>query len=283
MTLENLSCQKSAGGWHKRYRHRSATLCCDMTFSIYLPPQIESGEKLPVLYWLSGLSCTDETFMQKAGAHRIAAELGMVIVAPDTSPRGDDVPGDPDGGWDFGHGAGFYLNATQAPWAQHYRMHDYVVHELPALIEASFAVSDKRGISGHSMGGHGALVCALRNPGRYQSLSAFAPICNPMIVPWGEKAFSRYLGEDRSQWREWDASQLIVTAAEKLPILIDQGDRDQFLTVQLKPEVLQVAALAAGHPLDLRMQHGYDHSYYFIASFIEDHLRHHARALLPSA
>lgn len=283
MTLENLSCQKSAGGWHKRYRHRSATLGCDMTFSIYLPPQIESGAKLPVLYWLSGLSCTDETFMQKAGAHRIAAELGMVIVAPDTSPRGDDVPGDPDGGWDFGHGAGFYLNATQAPWAQHYRMHDYVVHELPALIEASFAVSDKRGISGHSMGGHGALVCALRNPGRYQSLSAFAPICNPMIVPWGEKAFSRYLGEDRSQWREWDASQLITTAAEKLPILIDQGDRDQFLTVQLKPEVLQVAALAAGHPLDLRMQHGYDHSYYFIASFIEDHLRHHARALLPSA
>lgn len=283
MTLENLSCQKSAGGWHKRYRHRSATLGCDMTFSIYLPPQIESGAKLPVLYWLSGLSCTDETFMQKAGAHRVAAELGMVIVAPDTSPRGDDVPGDPDGGWDFGHGAGFYLNATQAPWAQHYRMHDYVVHELPALIEASFAVSDQRGISGHSMGGHGALVCALRNPGRYQSLSAFAPICNPMIVPWGEKAFSRYLGEDRSQWREWDASQLIVTAAEKLPILIDQGDRDQFLTVQLKPEVLQVAALAAGHPLDLRMQHGYDHSYYFIASFIEDHLRHHARALLPSA
>ncbi|MFZ2974668.1 MAG: S-formylglutathione hydrolase [Ferribacterium limneticum] len=283
MTLENLSCQKSAGGWHKRYRHRSATLGCDMTFSIYLPPQIESGEKLPVLYWLSGLSCTDETFMQKAGAQRVAAELGMVIVAPDTSPRGDDVPGDPDGGWDFGHGAGFYLNATQAPWAQHYRMHDYVVHELPALIEASFPVSDKRGISGHSMGGHGALVCALRNPGRYQSLSAFAPICNPMIVPWGEKAFSRYLGEDRSQWREWDASQLIATAAEKLPILIDQGDRDQFLTVQLKPEVLQVAALAAGHPLDLRVQHGYDHSYYFIASFIEDHLRHHARALLPSA
>jgi S-formylglutathione hydrolase len=276
MTLENISCQKSAGGWTKRYRHRSATLGCDMTFSIYLPPQIESGEKLPVLYWLSGLSCTDETFMQKAGAQRVAAELGMVIVTSDTSPRGDDVPGDPDGGWDFGHGAGFYLNATQAPWARHYRMHDYVVHELPALIEASFAVSDKRGISGHSMGGHGALVCALRNPGRYQSLSAFAPICNPMIVPWGEKAFSRYLGEDRSQWREWDASHLLANAAERLPILIDQGDRDQFLTVQLKPETLQVAALAAGHQLDLRMQHGYDHSYYFIATFIEDHLRHHA-------
>jgi len=276
MPPENLSCQKSAGGWTKRYRHRSATLGCDMAFSVYLPPQIESGEKLPVLYWLSGLSCTDETFMQKAGAQRIAAELGMVIVAPDTSPRGADVPGDPDGGWDFGHGAGFYLNATQAPWAQHYRMHDYVVHELPALIEASFPVSDKRGISGHSMGGHGALVCALRNPGRYQSLSAFAPICNPMTVPWGEKAFSRYLGEDRSQWREWDASHLLANAAERLPILIDQGDRDQFLSLQLKPEVLQLAALAAGHRLELRMQPGYDHSYYFIASFIEDHLRHHA-------
>lgn len=279
MPLDNLSCQKSAGGWLKRYRHRSTTLSCDMVFSVYLPPQIESGKKLPVLYWLSGLSCTDENFMQKAGAHRVAAELGIIIVAPDTSPRGDEVPGDPDGGWDFGHGAGFYLNATQAPWAQHYRMHDYVVHELPALIEAGFPVSDKRGISGHSMGGHGALVCALRNPGRYQSLSAFAPICNPMTVPWGEKAFSRYLGEDRAQWREWDASQLLATAAERLPILIDQGDRDQFLSVQLKPEILQLAALAAGHKLELRMQPGYDHSYYFIASFIEDHLRHHARAL----
>jgi S-formylglutathione hydrolase len=190
MNLENISCQKSFGGWHKRYRHRSRTLNCDMTFAVYLPPQIELGEKLPVLYWLSGLSCTDENFMQKAGAQRIAAELGVVIVAPDTSPRGADVPGDPDGGWDFGLGAGFYLNATQMPWAQHYRMQDYVVHELPALIEASFPVSDKRSISGHSMGGHGALVCALRNPGRYQSVSAFAPICNPMSAPWGEKALS---------------------------------------------------------------------------------------------
>ncbi len=279
MSLDNLSCQKSFGGWYKRYRHRSTTLNCDMVFSIYLPPQVEQGEKLPVLYWLSGLSCTDENFMQKAGAQRLAAELGIIIVAPDTSPRGEDVPGDPDGGWDFGHGAGFYLNATQAPYARHYRMHDYVVQELPALIESSFSVSGKRGISGHSMGGHGALVCALRNPGRYQSLSAFAPICNPMTVPWGEKAFSRYLGEDRSQWREWDASQLLANAGERLPILIDQGDRDQFLSVQLKPEVLQVAALASGHPLTLRMQPGYDHSYFFIASFIDDHLRHHAAAL----
>jgi len=279
MTLENLSCQKLFGGWYKRYRHHSSVLDCDMVFSIYLPPQVEQGEKLPVLYWLSGLSCTDENFMQKAGAQRLAAELGLVIVAPDTSPRGTDVPGDPDGGWDFGHGAGFYLNATQAPYARHYRMHDYVVHELPALVEASFPVSGRRGISGHSMGGHGALVCALRNPGRYLSVSAFAPICNPMSVPWGEKAFSRYLGEDRAQWREWDASQLLVNAGEKLPILIDQGDRDQFLSVQLKPEVLQAAALAAEAPLTLRLQAGYDHSYYFIASFIDDHLHHHAQTL----
>jgi S-formylglutathione hydrolase len=279
MSLENISCQKSTGGWYKRYRHHSATLGCNMVFSIYLPAQIEQGETLPALYWLSGLSCTDENFMQKAGAHRVAAELGMVIVTPDTSPRGDDVPGDPEGCWDFGHGASFYLNATQPPWAQHYRMHDYVVHELPALIEANFPVSDKRGISGHSMGGHGALVCALRNPGHYQSLSAFAPICNPTLAPWGEKAFSRYLGEDRSAWREWDATQLLATTKERLPILIDQGDRDDFLSIQLKPEILQAAAQAASYPLMLRLQAGYDHSYYFIASFIEDHLRHHAQAL----
>ncbi|NMG31414.1 S-formylglutathione hydrolase [Aromatoleum evansii] len=279
MTLENLSCQKSFGGWLKRYRHRSRTLGCDMTFAVYLPPQAEQGGRLPVLYWLSGLTCTDENFMQKAGAQRVAAELGLVIVAPDTSPRGADVPGDPDGAWDFGLGAGFYLNATEAPWSRHYRMHDYVVEELPALVEASFPVSDARGISGHSMGGHGALVCALRNPGRYRSVSAFAPITNPMNCPWGEKAFSRYLGEERTRWREWDASVLIADAKERLPLLVDQGDRDDFLATQLKPEALEAAARAAGHPLTLRTQPGYDHSYYFIASFIEDHLRHHAAAL----
>ncbi len=279
MTLEIVSSNKSFGGWHKRYRHRSNALNCDMVFAVYLPPQAEQGAKLPVLYWLSGLTCTDENFMQKASAHRLAAELGLIIVAPDTSPRGADVPGDPDGGWDFGLGAGFYVNATQEPWARNYRMHDYVVQELPALIEANFPVSDKRGISGHSMGGHGALVCALRNPGRYQSLSAFAPIVNPMACPWGEKALSRYLGEDRSRWREWDACALIADAGERLPILVDQGDRDDFLVNQLKPEALQAAAKAAGHPLTLRMQPGYDHSYYFIASFIDDHLRHHAAAL----
>ncbi|MBD5803577.1 S-formylglutathione hydrolase YeiG [Azoarcus sp. Aa7] len=279
MTLENLSSQKSFGGWLKRYRHRSRTLDCEMTFTVYLPPQAEPGGKLPVLYWLSGLTCTDENFMQKAGAQRVAAELGLVLVAPDTSPRGPNVPGDPDGAWDFGHGAGFYLNATQAPWAHHYRMHDYIVEELPTLVEANFPVSDARGISGHSMGGHGALVCALHNPGRYRSVSAFAPITNPMNCPWGEKAFSRYLGAERTRWREWDASVLIADAAEKLPILIDQGDRDDFLATQLQPEALEAAARAAGHPLTLRLQPGYDHSYYFIASFIEDHLRHHAAAL----
>ena len=279
MTLENISCQKSFGGWHKRYRHRSTSLNCDMIFAVYLPPQAEQGEKLPVLYWLSGLTCTDENFMQKAGAHRLAAELGLIIVAPDTSPRGAGVPDDPNAAYDFGLGAGFYLNATEAPWAQHYRMYDYVVDELPALIEANFPVSDKRGISGHSMGGHGALVCALKNPGRYQSLSAFAPITNPADCPWGEKAFSGYLGSDRSRWREWDACALVAKAQEKLPILVDQGDRDDFMTSQLKPEALEVAAKAAEHPLTLRIQPGYDHSYYFIASFIDDHLRHHAQAL----
>ncbi|WP_068830637.1 S-formylglutathione hydrolase [Pseudomonas sp. BMS12] len=278
--MEIVSSNKSFGGWHKRYRHRSQVLGCDMQFAIFLPPQAEQGARVPVLYWLSGLTCTDENFMQKAGAQKLAAELGLAIVAPDTSPRGEGVPGDPDGAWDFGLGAGFYLNATEQPWARHYRMHDYVVQELPALIEASFPVSDRRGISGHSMGGHGALVCALRNPGRYRSLSAFAPIGNPLDCPWGEKAFARYLGEDRSSWREWDACALLASAGERLPILVDQGDRDDFLETQLKPQALQAAARAAGHPLTLRLQPGYDHSYYFIASFIDDHLRHHAAALL---
>ncbi|WP_315288662.1 S-formylglutathione hydrolase [Ectopseudomonas oleovorans] len=279
MTLEIVSSNKSFGGWHKRYRHRSSSLNCDMVFAVYLPPQAEQGAKLPVLYWLSGLTCNDENFMQKAGAQRMAAELGLIIIAPDTSPRGEGVADDANGAYDFGLGAGFYVNATQEPFASHYRMYDYVVQELPALIEANFPVSDKRGIAGHSMGGHGALICALKNPGRYQSVSAFSPISNPMNCPWGEKAFSLYLGEERSRWREWDASVLIAEAEEKLPILVDQGDRDDFLEGQLKPQVLQAAAKAAAHPLTLRMQPGYDHSYYFIASFIDDHLRHHAAAL----
>lgn len=275
---EQLAANRSFGGWHRRFRHRSAVLGCDMVFAIYLPPQAEAGP-VPVLYWLSGLTCTDENFMQKAGAQRLAAELGIAIVAPDTSPRGTGVPGDPDGAWDFGLGAGFYVNATEEPWRRHYRMYDYVVEELPALVEAHFPVSDARAISGHSMGGHGALVCALKNPGRYRSVSAFAPIANPSACPWGEKAFARYLGADRARWLEWDACALIAGTRERLPLLVDQGEADGFLAEQLRPEALRAACAAAGHPLNLRLQPGYDHSYYFIASFIDDHLRHHAAAL----
>ncbi len=280
MSLQQLSSQKVFGGQHIRYEHPSQTLKCKMQFAVYLPPQVELGQPLPVLYWLSGLTCTDENFMQKAGALKTAAELGLIIVAPDTSPRGEGVADDPDGAWDFGLGAGFYLNATQAPWAEHYHMYDYVVHELPTLIEKHLPVSDKRSISGHSMGGHGALIAALREPQRYQSVSAFAPICQPTQCPWGEKAFSHYLGTQRETWMEWDASALMAQATQQLPMLIDQGEADSFLVEQLKPAALQDAAERAGYPLTLRMQPGYDHSYYFIASFIEEHLRFHAQALL---
>ena len=277
---EQLAANRSFGGWHRRFRHRSAVLGCEMVFAVYLPPQAETGP-VPALYWLSGLTCTDENFMQKAGAQRVAAELGIAIVAPDTSPRGPGVPGDPDGAWDFGLGAGFYVDATQAPWSTHYRMHDYVVSELPALVEGTLPILPRRGISGHSMGGHGALVCALRNPGRYVSVSAFAPITHPIDCPWGQKAFARYLGDDRGAWRAWDACELIATAPERLPLLVDQGEADSFLAEQLKPEALEAACRAAGHPLQLHRRPGYDHSYYFIASFIEAHLRHHGAALSP--
>ncbi|MGY0626987.1 MAG: S-formylglutathione hydrolase [Paraglaciecola chathamensis] len=277
MTIENLSVNKSFAGWHKQYSHQSKTLNCTMRFAIYLPPQISSGSKVPVLYWLSGLTCTDENFMQKAGAQRIAAELGIAIVAPDTSPRGDDIADDE--GYDLGKGAGFYVNATQAPWDRHYQMYDYVVNELPQLIEATFPVSDKRAISGHSMGGHGALTIAMRNPDRYTSVSAFSPISNPLNCPWGEKAFSAYLGKDRATWREYDASELMRAATQFVPALVDQGASDDFLTEQLKPEALQSAANASGYPLALNLHEGYDHSYYFISSFIEGHLRFHAEHL----
>lgn len=248
-----------------------------MTFAIYLPPQARE-RRVPVLYWLSGLTCTDENFSQKSGSQRVAAQLGMAIVAPDTSPRGTDLPGEHES-YDLGSGAGFYINATEKPWAMHYRMYDYVTQELPGLVEANFPIKDVRGVSGHSMGGHGALVCCLKNPGFYLSVSAFAPICNPSQCPWGEKAFSAYLGDDREVWEAYDASCLITGAEEQLPILIDQGTADEFLEEQLLPEALKNAAERAGHPLELRYQEGYDHSYYFIATFIEDHLRHHARAM----
>jgi S-formylglutathione hydrolase len=244
--------------------------------------------RVPALWWLSGLTCTDENFMQKAGAQRLAAELGLALVAPDTSPRGDAVPGDPGGGWEFGHGAGFYVDATEAPWATHYRMHSYVVHELPELVEAELPISrERRGICGHSMGGHGALVAALRHPGRYRSVSAFAPIAHPSQCPWGRKAFGHLLGADPAAWAAWDACRLLEggttlrgLAGEPLPLLIDQGMADSFLSEQLQPEALEAAAAAGGQPLELRRQEGYDHSYFFIASFIDDHLRHHAAALL---
>ncbi|MEH6629103.1 MAG: S-formylglutathione hydrolase [Motiliproteus sp.] len=274
MSIENLSCNKSFGGWIKQYSHYSESLNCPMRFSIYLPPQTSNGQNVPVLYWLSGLTCTDENFMQKAGAQRIAAELGIAIVAPDTSPRGEMVADDK--GYDLGQGAGFYVDATEAPWNRHYRMYDYVVNELPLLIESTFPVSDQRAIAGHSMGGHGALIVALRNPARYCSVSAFSPISKPLSSPWGRKALTAYLGRDTDSWQAYDASVLMQQATQKIPVLVDQGEADEFLIEQLKPEMLETAAIASDYPLQLRRHDGYDHSYYFIASFIEDHLRFHA-------
>ena len=275
--MELLSSTKVSGGWLKRYRHESLSVKGDMVFAIFLPAQAES-ENVPVLYWLSGLTCTDENFSQKAGAFKKAAELGLAIVMPDTSPRGTDYPAEHES-YDFGSGAGFYVNATVAPYSNTYHMYDYVVKELPTLVEEHFPVTDKRSISGHSMGGHGALICALKNPGRYQSVSAFAPITNPMQCPWGEKAFTGYLGDDREAWKAWDTCELIATAEERLPLLVDQGEADNFLEEQLKPEALEQACEKAGHELTLRRQSGYDHSYFFISSFIDDHLAHHAKAL----
>lgn len=278
MTIESISSTKAFGGWHKQYSHQSSALNCTMRFAIYLPPQAES-QKVPVLYWLSGLTCTDENFMQKAGAQRIAAELGMAIVAPDTSPRGENVADDADGAYDFGLGAGFYLNATKPPFSQHYQMYDYVVNELPALIEAHFPVTEQRSISGHSMGGHGALTIGLKNPNKYKSLSAFSPICHPMDSPWGIKAFRGYLGDDQQQWKQYDSCELMANSQQFVPALVDQGSNDNFLNEQLKPQDLVKVAKDKGYPLELRMQPGYDHSYYFIATFIEDHLRFHAKYL----
>jgi S-formylglutathione hydrolase len=274
--MERIEHRACFGGWQDVYRHDSVVLGCAMNFAIYLPPQAGT-QKLPVLYWLSGLTCTEQNFITKAGAQRYAAEHGLILVAPDTSPRGDEVA-DAEG-YDLGKGAGFYINTTQVPWSKHYRMYDYVASELPALIEANFPATDARAISGHSMGGHGALVVALKNPGRYRSVSAFSPIVAPSQVPWGQKAFAAYLGGGRDAWKAWDATALVAEARERLPLLVDQGDGDEFLAVQLKPELLQAACEAAGHPLQLRMQPGYDHSYYFIESFIGEHVAHHARAL----
>lgn len=276
--MELLEEHRCFEGRQQRWRHDSTTLNCAMTFSIFLPPT-NGKAKPPVLYWLSGLTCNDENFTTKAGAQRVAAELGIALVMPDTSPRGEDVADD--AGYDLGKGAGFYLNATQQPWASHYRMYDYPRDELPALITAEFDVGDRRAISGHSMGGHGALIMALKNPGTFTSVSAFAPIVNPTQVPWGQKAFSHYLGEDSDTWQAWDSCVLMQASqpGDAIPTLIDQGDADQFLANQLQPAVLAEVARQKAWPLTLRIQPGHDHSYYFIASYIEDHLRFHAEHL----
>ena len=277
--LTPVSQNKSFGGVQSVFRHEAAETSCPMRFGLFLPPQAQAG-RVPVLYWLSGLSCTEENFIIKAGAQRVAAELGLAIVTPDTSPRGIKNPGD-DASYDFGVGAGFYVDATEMPWARNYRMCSYVSAELPRLVAEQFPVDAERvGIFGHSMGGHGALTIALKNPGNYRSLSAFAPIASPMRCPWGEKALTGYLGADRAAWRAYDSTVLVTERGWKgPPILVDQGTKDQFLDSQLHPELLQDACARAGVPLELRMREGYDHSYFFVASFIEDHLRFHARNL----
>ncbi len=279
---ELLSRHRAFGGVVSFHRHIAAETACEMKFSVYLPPQAER-RKVPALWYLAGLTCTEETFMFKAGAQRVAAELGLALVSTDTSPRGVPLPGDSDS-WDFGVAAGFYLDAQAPPWSQHYRMYSYVTRELPALVEEHFPIDPKRqGIFGHSMGGHGALTIGLNNPERYRSISAFAPISAPMQCPWGQKAFSGYLGADRERWRQYDACELIralPTVSGRPPLLVDQGLADQFLEQQLMPERLEQACKDTGYPLTLRRQPGYDHGYYFISTFIEDHLRHHARALL---
>lgn len=280
MTIEQIGANKSFGGSQLRYKHLSRVLNCEMVFSVYLPPQVEGGVRVPVLFWLSGLTCTDENFVTKAGAQQFAARYGVAIVAPDTSPRGVGVPDDPDGAYDFGLGAGFYVNATEQPWATYYRMYDYIVDELPGLVASEFPVDIARsGIFGHSMGGHGALTIALKNPDKYQSVSAFSPIVSPSNCPWGEKAFSHYLGNDRESWQQYDSCELVRSATQHLPILIDQGDADDFLQEQLKTELLLKTGMEADYPMNIRMQAGYDHSYFFIATFIEDHIRFHAQHL----
>lgn len=280
MTIETISTNRSFGGVQGVYAHSSSETGTKMTFAVYLPPQADSGAKVPVLWYLSGLTCTHANVMEKGEFRRACAELGIAFVAPDTSPRGGDVPDDPDGAYDFGLGAGFYVDATVAPFAANYRMRTYVERELPALLATHFPVDmERQGITGHSMGGHGALTIALRNPGVYRSVSAFAPIASPLRCPWGEKALTGYLGPDRTAWRAYDATALIEDGARLPDLLVDQGEADAFLQSQLKPELLVDACNAAGIPLSLRMQPGYDHSYYFISTFMEDHLRWHADRL----
>jgi len=266
------------GGTQRFLAHESRACGTEMRLAVYEPPQAEQG-RVPVLYYLAGLTCSEETFMIKAGAQRVAAELGLMLVAPDTSPRQPRLPGD-DADWDFGLAAGFYVDATRAPWSAHYRMYSYVTRELPELVAAEFpADTARQGIFGHSMGGHGALVCALRNPGQYRSLSAFAPIAAPMQCPWGRKAFGGFLGPDESTWLDYDASVLVAGRPFHSAILVDQGTADRFLAEQLNPEIFADACRRSGQPFELRMHAGYDHGYYFIQTFVEDHLRWHAGQL----
>ena len=280
--MEQVAANKIFGGQQLQYKHASSVLGCDMHFSIFLPPQAEQ-KKVPVLYWLSGLTCTDQNFVTKAGAQKYAAEHGIAIVCPDTSPRGEQVPDDPEQAWDFGLGAGFYVNATQQPWAKNYQMYTYVTEDLPGLVNANFSVDTSRtAISGHSMGGHGALTVALKNPASFKSVSAFSPIVSPLNCPWGEKALGNYLGDDRDSWKAYDSCALVRVAKkeDRLPVLIDQGSADEFLKDNLKTELLEQTSKETNYPMSIRYQQGYDHSYFFVASFMEDHLAFHARQLL---
>lgn len=279
MSLETISESRCFGGLQGVYRHASEACNGPMRFALYRPPQALAGARCPVVTWLSGLTCTEENFTVKAGAQRVAAELGLIVVAPDTSPRGQAIAGE-DESYDFGTGAGFYLDATREPWSKAYRMYSYITAELPAVLRAGFEADwERQGIFGHSMGGHGALTIHLKHPQTWRSASAFAPIVAPMQVPWGQKAFTGYLGEDRDAWRAYDACELVRGNPSGADLLIDQGMADGFLAEQLRPELFEAACAAAGQKLTLRRQEGYDHSYFFIASFIEDHLRHHAAAL----
>jgi S-formylglutathione hydrolase len=280
--LAQLSSVRIFEGELQKFEHFSESCDAPMRFSVFLPPHAatEGGTgKVPVLLWLSGLTCNEDNFMVKSGAQRYAAELGIALVAPDTSPRDTGTAGEDDD-WDFGSGAGFYVNATRRPWSRHYRMYDYVTRDLIHALDENFPIDiEKMSVSGHSMGGHGALILALKNPGMFRSVSAFSPICAPSRGPWGIKAFTGYLGDDRTQWSAYDASELVAQASEKLPLLIDQGAADEFMETQLMPDVLELACGKHDHPIKLRIRPGYDHSYYFIASFIGEHLRHHAQAL----
>jgi S-formylglutathione hydrolase len=279
MTIQKIESIKEFGGKLNRYTHTSSVLDCEMTFSVYLPPQAEK-ENVPALYWLSGLTCTDDNVRTKAGAQRYAAEQGIALIFPDTSPRGEDVADEADR-YDLGKGAGFYTNAVQAPWATHYQMYDYVTQELPALVEQYLPlIPGVKSISGHSMGGHGALICALKNPDAYKSVSAFAPICNPVNCGWGQGCFGAYLGDDTEKWKAYDATELVESGARVADILIDQGLADEFYDEkQLLPENFQNACDKAGQAVTIRMQEGYDHSYHFIATFIGEHIAYHAKAL----